>query len=158
LYKRFPIVAISNSTCRYVYYFRLPIIRTLRKEGYDVVIVAPIDQYAQKLKDEGFEVIPFTLYNKSVNPFTELITILRYIKVYKKVNPSLILHYTPKPNIYGSLAARILRIPTINNIAGLGTAFIGGSLLSFIVKYLYKLTQKSAYRVFFQNKDDMQLF
>jgi glycosyltransferase involved in cell wall biosynthesis len=98
------------------------------------------------------------LNNKSVNPLNELITIYRYYKIYKQIKPALILHYTPKPNIYGSIAALILKIPCINNIAGLGTAFTGAGLLSVVVKRMYKFSQKAVEKVFFQNKDDLKMF
>ncbi len=46
----------------------------------------------------------------------------------------------------------------INNISGLGTAFIKGGLLGKIVSFLYRVGLKRSKCVFFQNIDDKDLF
>ncbi|MFZ2169086.1 MAG: glycosyltransferase family 4 protein, partial [Methylococcaceae bacterium] len=66
--------------------------------------------------------------------------------------------YTPKCNIYGSLAAGFLNIPIINNVSGLGTAFITENLVTKIVKWLYVISLRKSAKIFFQNKDDLALF
>ena len=53
---------------------------------------------------------------------------------------------------------RILSIPVVNNISGLGTLFLDKSISSKIGRYLYKISQKKVHTVFFQNNDDMNLF
>jgi glycosyltransferase involved in cell wall biosynthesis len=68
------------------------------------------------------------------------------------------LGYTAKPNVYGSLAAQALGIPVINNVSGLGTAFIRQGLLTRIVSGLYRLAFRRSARVFFQNPEDQDLF
>jgi glycosyltransferase involved in cell wall biosynthesis len=68
------------------------------------------------------------------------------------------LGYTVKPNVYGSLAAHSLSIPVINNVAGLGAVFIKGGWLHTLVKALYRVALSRSQKVFFQNKDDRQLF
>jgi glycosyltransferase involved in cell wall biosynthesis len=65
-----------------------------------------------------------------------------------------VLHFTIKNNVYGTWAARLLGIPAINNVSGLGTAFIRGGLVSAIVRLLYKASQPFAHRVFCQNEED----
>jgi len=78
--------------------------------------------------------------------------------VYKRLRPDIICHYNIKPNIYGTIAASILKIPTINNIAGLGTLFIKQNFITKIAKWLYKFSQKKATKIFFQNQDDFKMF
>jgi len=151
-------VVLAANTSWYVYNFRLSLIKALWARGFSVGVVAPCDAHASKLEAMGCSYATIPIYNKSTNPFTEIKTIAAYYRTYAAIRPSLILHFTPKPNIYGSLAARALRIPCINNIAGLGTAFMQPGVLSLIVKNLYRLSQRSAFRVFFQNKDDQKLF
>jgi glycosyltransferase involved in cell wall biosynthesis len=68
------------------------------------------------------------------------------------------LSYTPKCNIYSSLAAGFLSIPIINNVSGLGTAFIKENLVTKIVKWLYVVSLKKSAKIFFQNNDDLSLF
>lgn len=52
----------------------------------------------------------------------------------------------------------MLNIKVINNIAGLGVAFIQNTLFSKLVSYLYKVSQRKADYIFFQNEEDKELF
>jgi len=153
-----PLVVISANTSWYIHTFRLRLIRTLLQQGFHVALVAPWDEYAPRLEEEGCRVLSLRLQSKSTNPLTEIRTLYHYFRLYFSLRPAVALHFTPKPNIYGSLAARLLGIPCINNIAGLGTAFIRKGWLSTVSRGLYRISQKHPRKVFFQNKDDMQVF
>ena len=150
-------VAIVLNTSWNIYNFRLALIRTLRNVGYKVILIAPRDEYSQKLEDEGFLYYDIKMNNKGVNPFEDLILIHDFYKLYQKIKPDVLLNYTIKPNIYSSFAAKSLGIPVINNITGLGTVFLNNNISSRIARWLYKV---SLYRnsVVFQNRDDMKLF
>jgi glycosyltransferase involved in cell wall biosynthesis len=69
-----------------------------------------------------------------------------------------VLHFTIKPNIYGTLAARLAGIPSINNVSGLGTVFLIENLVSKVARGLYRLAFRYPHKVFFQNNDDRELF
>jgi glycosyltransferase involved in cell wall biosynthesis len=56
------------------------------------------------------------------------------------------------------LAAGFVNIPIINNVSGLGTAFIKENLVTKIVKWLYIVSLRKSAKIFFQNKDDLALF
>ena len=75
-----------------------------------------------------------------------------------KIRPALFLGFTIKPNIYGSLAARMLGIKVINNVSGLGTAFIKQGLITRIATTLYRLALRRSATVFFQNDEDRAHF
>ena len=75
-----------------------------------------------------------------------------------ELRPAAFLGFTIKPNIYGTLAAKSLKIPAIPNVSGLGTAFIGGGPLERIVAGLYRVAFRGLRSVFFQNPDDQALF
>jgi len=96
--------------------------------------------------------------NKGLNPITDFKLIKNITTIYYDLNPDLILHYTIKPVIYGSFSASKLGIPFINNITGMGTAFIKTNWLTFLVKFLYRLSQKNADHIIFQNVDDKNYF
>ncbi len=95
---------------------------------------------------------------KGLNPISDLKTLREYKKIYRDLSPDLILQYTIKPNIYGSIAAGKQKIPVINNITGLGSVFDKTGLLQSMVRLLYRYAFTNVYRVFFQNKDDRKLF
>lgn len=128
-----------------------------QKAGYDVVFVCPYDKYSENIK-EHFGYVDIEINSKGTNPIEDIKTIYRYYKIYKEVKPDIVLQYTIKPNIYGTIAASMLSIPTINNIAGLGTLFIKHNFVTRIAKWLYKVSQKRATKIFFQNQDDFKMF
>lgn len=138
--------------------FRIGLIRALVAAGYEVVAVAPSDKYADGLATLGCRFIPIPMDNNGINPARDLLLLRRLFCLLRTERPNVYLGYTVKPNVYGSLAARALGIPVINNIAGLGTVFIRGGWLSLFVKSLYRLALSRSQKVFFQNNDDRQLF
>jgi len=115
-------------------------------------------EYSLKLEKLGCAVINIKMARKSKNPFREIQSVFEYLKIYRKLNPDVILNFTPKANIYSTLAAPISKARVINNISGLGSAFFNGKKTSFLIKYLYKVSQHFADHVFFQNNDDLELF
>jgi len=138
--------------------FRMPVVRALQERGDRVVVVAPEDGYGERLRAEGVEFEPIVMDRQGVSPWNDLRLLARYRSILGRTRPSLFLGYTAKPNIYGTLAARSLGIPAINNVSGLGTAFIRNGLLTAVVTGLYRLAFKGSHTVFFQNSDDRSLF
>ena len=150
-------VAVVLNTSWNIYNFRLGLMKALQESGYKIIAIAPRDSYTQRLEDEGFIYYEINMNNKGTNPFEDFILTYNFYKLYKEIKPDILLHYTIKPNIYGSLAARILNIPVISNITGLGTVFLNSSLSSKIAQWLYKISLQNN-SVFFQNRDDLRLF
>jgi glycosyltransferase involved in cell wall biosynthesis len=150
-------VAIGYNTSHYVWLFRRNLIRALLEEGFDVVILAPEDDYTARLVDMGVSHIDLPM-RMNKNPVSDYLLYRRFVDAMRQADPDVYLGYTIKPNIYGSLAAHRLGIPTINNIAGLGTVFLSDNLVTWIVKTLYRAALKRAAMVFFQNPDDCRLF
>ena len=106
----------------------------------------------------GVRHIPIAIDSKGLSPVRDLLLAYRYRQILKAVRPVAFLGWTIKPNIYGSLAAHALGIPVINNISGLGTAFIKPGLLTRIVQMLYRAALARSATVFFQNRHDRDLF
>ncbi len=134
------------------------LIKALQARGATVHAIAPRDKYSKLLEDEGCIYHELRMDSRGANPFRDLLLLFELIRIYRRVRPGVILHYTVKPNIYGTLAARILKIPSINNVCGLGTAFMKKGLLSFIVPLMYRVAFYKSKKIFFQNADDKDLF
>jgi glycosyltransferase involved in cell wall biosynthesis len=96
--------------------------------------------------------------NQGTNPVRDLLLLWHFFRLLSIERPDVCLCYTVKPNVYGSLAARALGIPVINNITGLGAVFMKEGWLNQLVKWLYKVSLSRSKKVFFQNDDDRQLF
>ena len=151
------ILLVAN-TSWYLHNFRLGLINFLLSRQYEVSTLAPEDKYSDNLRKLGCHHIHLEMDNKGLNPIRDLMMKKRLSERYKEINSDLILHYTIKPVIYGSMAASNLGIPFVNNITGLGTIFIKRNWVPWLVKRLYRTSQKNANHVFFQNADDKELF
>lgn len=151
-------VAIVYNTSHYIYIFRVNLIKQLQETGYKIFAIAPYDEYSEKLKELRVEYIPVSIDNKGTSLKNDLKLMYDLFTIYKKLSPDCILHFTIKPNIYGSIAAKLLKVPVINNITGLGTVFVQDGIIQTITKTLYKFAFQGVSKVFFQNDDDKRLF
>ncbi|WP_420476675.1 glycosyltransferase family 4 protein [Noviherbaspirillum sp. ST9] len=153
-----PKIVISSNTAWNIHNFRAGLVRALVGHGYEVIAVAPDDEYSERVRALGCRFVGLPMDNHGTHPGRDLALLMRYVQLLRSERPCVYLGYTVKPNVYGSMAAHLLRIPVINNIAGLGAAFVENSLLTRIVKGLYKCGLYWSDRVFFQNSDDQELF
>lgn len=151
-------ILISANTSWYLYNFRQGTIKALLELGYDVIAVSPKDQYAALLENLGARHYDIRIDRGGTNPVKDALTFISFLKLFISLRPKVVLSFTPKNNIYGGLAARLLSIPTVNNIAGLGAVFINDNLLAKLTKILYRISIKKSKTVFFQNNEDMSLF
>lgn len=151
-------IIFSSNVSWSIYNFRKDLLNTLYNEGHQIYTVSSKDKYVDKLIRLGFIFKEININNNSKNPFTDIRLLYQYFKLYKKIRPDIICHNAIKTNIYGTIAAKLLGIPVINNISGLGTLFIKTSLSTHIAKLLYRFSQKYANTVFFQNQNDLSLF
>lgn len=149
-------VTLSSNTSWYLYNFRASTIRRLRNAGFRVACISPEDDYSQKLVDDlACDWFPLRMSNQGSNPIKDARLIYQFYRYYRELRPVAALHFTIKNNVYGTWAARLLGIPAINTISGLGTAFIRRGVVSTIVRLLYKTSQPFAHRVFCQNEEDL---
>ena len=149
-------VMIISNTSWYLYNFRSKLIDELRCCGHEIIAVAPYDEYSGRLRNARYVELPMN--NQGINPWQDSLLILRLLGLFIKYRPNVILSYTPKCNIYAALIAGLLNIPIVNNVSGLGTAFIWDNWVTRLVKLLYRVSLRRSRKVFFQNDDDMHLF
>jgi glycosyltransferase involved in cell wall biosynthesis len=151
------IVVCSNYAWT-IFNFRMPLIKSLTKSGYRVIVITQFDGYEKKIANEVNKVIPLFISRKGVNPLIDLATLFDLIRILFELKPDYFLPFTIKPVIYGSIASRILNITYMPMITGLGTVFISNNWITKIVKLLYRFALIKASVVFFQNDDDKDLF
>ncbi len=152
------IALVVNSSWN-IYNFRQNLIAAFLKRGYEVVAIAPPDKYAKELVSLGCEFHPVAMKTTGVGPFGDLLLFLQLFRIYRKVRPDVYLHYTIKPGIYGTLAAKLAGSGCIiNNVCGLGTIFLQKNWVTAVALFLYKISYRFADHVFFQNEGDMKLF
>jgi len=151
-------VLICSNYAWTIYNFRMPLIRSLKKQGYNVEVVTQFDGYEKDIIQEVDEIHNLFISRKGMNPLTDFITFSNLIIRFFRSKPDLVLLFTIKPVIYGMLASKCFSIPSIPTITGLGTTFIRENIVTRIVKRLYRMALSSASLVFFQNNDDICLF
>lgn len=145
--------------------FRGPLIRSLRKGGFKVDIAVPdpsgVPGLETGMASIGVTVHDIPLQRTSTNPLADAGLLLSLYRLFRKVSPDLVLPYTIKPVIYGTIAAWLAGVPhRYALVTGLGYAFTGTrqGLLTRIVRLLYRFALGKAHKVFFQNPDDERLF
>jgi len=153
------IAIVANSTWN-IHNFRLNIIEKLLDEGWQVLVIAPLDEYiTYKERFPTVKHIPLRhLSRDGKNPIKDLKLTLELRTIYKKLKPDVILHYTHKPNIFGGIAARMLGMNSMAVVTGLGYAFLHKGLTQNITKGLYKLVKGAHSKFIFENEDDQALF
>ena len=137
--------------------FRDSLIGALVAKGYRIVLAAP-DADVDWARQHGVEAVEIPVDRSGLNPLRDARLFIDYLRMFHRYAPDFYLCYTAKPNIYGSLAARVAGVSSLPNVSGLGTAFISHGPLSRFVGLLYRLAFRGCPIVFFQNPDDRDLF
>lgn len=137
--------------------FRMELLEELLKTG-EVVVSTPDNGTTSDIKELGALVIDTAVDRRGHNPISDFRLFKTYKKILKDEKPNMVITYTIKPNVYGGLACRRLKIPYAANITGLGTAFQGNGVLRKLVTAMYKVGLKKAKTVFFENSENQHIF
>ncbi len=138
--------------------FRSGLIKALLDHGHEVVLAAPADEHVSALQALGARFVNLPMRAHGINPLPDLILLCHLIWLLNILRPTVLLAYTAKPNVYGGLAGRIMSVPVVNNIAGLGSVFIKGGWIAGVLSILYRMALARSRCVFFQNPDDRMHF
>lgn len=149
----------------YFWSHRLPLAKALQAQGADVVVAATIERgYDTAIRRAGFRLVSLRLQRRSINPFAEIACVIDLLNLYRQEKPDIIHHFTIKPVLYGSLAARLVGISrVINTIPGRGYTFLGDTFSRQLVQrwvteaYRLALSGKQTL-VIFQNPEDCNYF
>jgi glycosyltransferase involved in cell wall biosynthesis len=151
-------ILLSSNSAWNLANFRRPVIEALIAAGHQVIAAAPADGHEDQLRAMGAEFRPIAMRAASTSPVADLRLLLDYARLIRVERPALFLGFTAKPNIYGSLAARMARVPVVATISGLGSAFLKGGLLGGLLLWLYRVALSNAQAIMFQNPADRNLF
>lgn len=157
------VILVAN-TDWYLFNFRLSLARFLREQGLEVVLVSPPGRFTESLHASGFHWLPWQLGRQTTAPWIEGRAFLEIQRIYRQEKPQIVHHFTVKPVLYGTLAARRLNIPAvINSITGLGYVFLSqenrARILRIFVKAAYRMAFKHPnHAAIFENEADRQVF
>ncbi len=148
----------------YLYQFRLSLARAIQERGWEAVLVSPAGPYVRHLTGAGFPWLPLSLDRQGTRPLQELKSFLRLSAIYRQAQPDLVHHFTIKPVLYGTLAARrIGGAGVVNSITGLGYVFLArrgrGAVLRAFVRPFYRFALSGdRVRVVFEHEGDREYF
>ncbi len=157
------ILLVAN-TDWYLFRFRLLLAKHLRSQGMEVAFVSPAGSYSGEIEANGFRWVEWYVGRQTINPFGELKSILSLIRIFQNERPSLVHLHTIKPVLYGSLAARFVKLSAIvRSITGRGYIFLGRDMrakfLRPLVKGIYRLMLNAdSGATIFENQTDRQFF
>src|SRR4051794_19071132 len=141
---------------------RLPVARAAQAAGYEVHVATPRSKHVQRLIDSGVVWHELPLSRSGMNPFTEARTLWQLYRLYRRIKPDIVDHLSSKPVLYGTLAARLARVPAaVSLIAGLGHVFAVGSpsALRFLVSLFYRISLRHPrMRVIVESREHRRLF
>ncbi|WP_280545710.1 glycosyltransferase family 4 protein [Halomonas sp. 11-S5] len=140
------------------------LIREMQARGHAVAAAVPRADYLPEVEQLGIPIIPLEMSRASLAPWQDLRTLAALWQVMRRLRPRVVLGYTVKPVVYGSLAARLAGVPcSFSLITGLGLAYgeartRRARLLRSLVSSLYRAGLAGNRAVFFQNPDDQAEF
>lgn len=145
--------------------FRGALLRAMLDAGHTVVAAAPDldDAIIGQLRAMGVETARVPLSRRGLNPLRDMAAFAGLVRSIRAIAPDVILSYTIKPVIYGSLAARVAGVPHIYAMnEGLGYAFNGTgvrrTIIGVIAGLLYAVGMSVCRSIFFLNEDNRNFF
>lgn len=151
-------IIFSDNSLRSLINFRGDCLIALNHDGHIIISITPKDEKYDMPETFGFVksyVVPVDA--QKTDPISDLGYMIALRRIYKKEKPNYIFHYTIKPNIYGTLAAKSLGIGSTAMVAGLGYMFSSNSLMHRAVQILYKLALKFTDNVLVLNQANNDL-
>src|SRR5436190_6044521 len=85
---------------------RMPIALAARDAGFDVHIATPPGPAVQEVEGLGFQHHSLEISRGGTNPLVELGSMWQMVRLFRALRPTLVHLVTPKPVIYGGIAAR----------------------------------------------------
>ena len=151
------VLVLANDTT-YAFNLRDELLERLVSDGNEVVVASQPLLYQEELKGMGCRLIDIETNRHGKNPLSDLGLLSKFKKILKAEKPDIVLTYNIKPNVYGGMACKSLKIRYIPNITGLGTAVEYPGMMQKITTRLYKSGVAGASCIMFQNDENQAFF
>lgn len=144
----------------YFWSHRLDLAKAARAAGFDVAVATRVTDHGEKIRREGFRLLPIKLLRRSLNPIRECASVRELISLYRRERPHIVHHVALKPILYGAVAAWWANIPVVvNAFAGLGYTFTDRHVQPGLLQRIMTWGLRTAVRlnrsvVLCQNADD----
>ena len=156
-------IALVSNVAESVKLRRNDLIKFLIRGGHTVSVVCGMDSTVPSVRAMGVSVVGCRMSRWGTNPVEELLVVLRLKRRLQRLAPDLVMNFTPKGVIYGSIASWLAGSGNVFSVVtGLGVVFAGRGLRSYVLRQvvvgLYRFALRRNALVFFQNGDDRNAF
>lgn len=151
------LIALVTNNDDDVYCFRKELIKAIIDSGYEMLISCPDGPKFQLMKDIPFRYDDVYIDRRGTNVILDCKLLLHYFQLFRKNKPAVVLTYTAKPNVYAGFAAKMLGIPYICNVTGLGSVINQPSIMRAVILGMFRIAYRNAKCVMFQNASNMEL-
>lgn len=151
-------LCLVSNTAWSIYNYRQGLLQTLLAQKVRITIIAPEDRTFALLREMGCACLPLKMASKGTRPLQDGATLLQLYGLYRRLQPDTVFHYTIKPNIYGTLAAALARVPSVAVTTGLGYVFLHDTPAARVARALYRMAFRFPREVWFLNPDDRSAF
>jgi len=149
-------IALLTNNDDDVYCFRKEVIEAMIEKGYEVLISCPYGEKFELLKEIPYEYDDLEIDRRGMNVYRDFKLFWHYLFLFLKFKPDVVLTYTAKPNVYGSIAAHLLGIAVINNVTGFGSVLKKQGISKAFIMWLFRLVYRRSDCVMFQNETNME--
>jgi glycosyltransferase involved in cell wall biosynthesis len=142
---------------------RMPWIKLLQQNGYEVFAVVPSGDWDEQIKSSGATLVDWRLSRSGRNLFSEARSIWGLSRIFRRLNVDIVQNFHTKPNVYAPIAARLAGVPIcVSTVTGLGYTFVersgyGKKIAQTVNLKLLSIANRMATEVMFQNPDDLDL-
>lgn len=151
------LIAIITNNDDDIYCFRKELIEELLSEGYSLLISCPDGPKFDLMRDINFIHDKCKIDRRGTNIISDFKLLIHYCNLFRKYHPKVILTYTAKPNVYATIAAWLLNIPTINNVTGFGSVLNEKPLKKSVIMSMFRFAYRRSRCIMFQNSTNMKL-
>jgi glycosyltransferase involved in cell wall biosynthesis len=154
-------VALTVNNAFDVWVWRRPLVAGLRRAGAEVGVVAPPGPWTGPVAGLGCPVVTYPLDRRGLNPLGEVRSLAGLYTIYRRWRPVIAHHFTIKPNLYGTLAARLAGVPVVvATVTGLGYVWTDegprARVLRAVLGPVYRRVLRLADAVIYLNEADRQ--
>ena len=141
----------------------MAIAQAAQREGFEVHVATPRGIGVAEIESQGIRHHQLSLPRGGMNPLRELLALVEIVRLFRRLRPQIVHLVTPKPVLYGGIAARIARVPAVvAAVSGLGQIFAAHDVRTRVARFLVQRAYALALegrnlRVIFQNPDNREL-
>lgn len=158
-------IAVLSCHTPSLFWFRMDMMRAFLAKGHQVIAVGDQKEidWKDRFLEQGIQYRQARLQRNGTNPLKDLESFLSLRTILHQERPDCVFTYQAKTVIYGALAANSLGITEVYPlIAGVGSVFLADGIKAKLLRTILCLEYRAALHkcpgVFFQNRDDVQVF